>query len=110
MDFTLESLFVGVTDKLPPEPKPEFKYLEVEVTRTEGTTLYLKVPYDFDRKKLSGELLVEACNKTCYSDFDWDNYGWEQTVECQSVKEVSEKDATAYEVYEVKTQSRKFPR
>ena len=102
MDFTLEPQVVGVSDKLPPEPKPEFKYLEVEVTRTEGTTVYLKVPYDFDRKKLSTELLAKACEETS-EDYDWDDWGWEQTVEWQSVKEVSEKDATAYTVYEVKT-------
>ena len=102
MDFTLESQVVGVVDKLPPEPKPEFKYLEVEVTRTEGTTVYLKVPYAFDRKKLSTELLAKACKETC-DEYDWDNTGWEHDVEWQSVKEVPEKDATAYNVYEVKT-------
>jgi hypothetical protein len=100
MDFTLESQVVGVPDKPPTVPTPEFKYLEVEVTRTEGMTLYLKVPYDFDRKKLSTELLAKACKETC-NDYDWDDYGWEQTVEWQAVKEVPEKDATIYEVYEV---------
>jgi hypothetical protein len=102
MDFKLESQIIGVPDKLPTEPKPEFKYLEVEVTRIEGTTLYLKVPYNFNRKNLSIKLLVNACKETC-EEYDWDNSGWEHDVELQSVKEVTEKDATAYNVYEVKT-------
>ena len=83
--------------------KPPFKYLEIEVTRTESSTVYLKVPQDFDRKSITrkSDILAKACKKTL-SDYDWDHYGWEQDIECQSVKEVSENDATAYNVYEVK--------
>ena len=101
MDFKLESQVEGVPD---PVPAPEFKYLEVEVTRTEGSTLYLKVPGNFDHTKLrrdKDKVLVKACKETL-DDFDWDNTGWELDLEVQSIKVVPEKEAVQYCMYEVK--------
>jgi hypothetical protein len=103
MDFKLESQIVGVPDPAP-VVVPEFKYLEVEVTRTEGSTLYLKVPGNFDHTKLRRDrdkILVKACKETL-DDYDWDNNGWELDLEVQSVKEVTEKIAGQYCMYEVK--------
>jgi hypothetical protein len=91
-----------VDNPKPPE-KPPFKYIEVEVTRMEHSTVFLKVPQDFDTKliKRRSEILAKACKETL-SDFDWDKDGWEHEIEWQSIKEVPEKEATAYKVYEVK--------
>lgn len=104
MEFKLESQVVGVVDQ-PKTVEPTFKFIEVEVTRTEGTTLFLKVPSNFDNQSLfhykSMKLLVEACKKTC-GNFDWDNFGWEESLEVQSVNDVSEKEASQYKTYEIK--------
>lgn len=104
MDFKLESQAEGEVDP-PKVVNPDFKYLEVEVTRVEGTTLYLKVPWNFDVKTLrrssGNKILIDACKETV-GDYDWDDFGWEDTLEVQSVKSVEEKEATAYETFEVK--------
>jgi len=100
-EFNLESQIVGVPDKPVAPPVPEFKYLEVEVTRTQGTVLYLKVPKNFETKKLNNKILVDACKGTL-AEYEWDEEGWEGTIERQATKEVSENEATAYNVYEVK--------
>lgn len=100
-NFKLESEVEGqVQPKV--EPKPEFKYLEVEVSRQQNSFVILKVPYSFDPKTLrrGPKFLGRACEKTLM-DSDWDDYGWQQDIECQGYKEISEKDATAYEVFEV---------
>jgi hypothetical protein len=89
----------------PPKPieKPPFKYIEVEVTRKQFSTVYLKVPQEFDTNsiKRKGDILVQACKKTL-GDFDWETPFMDDDVEWQSIKEVSEEEATAYQVYEVK--------
>jgi len=100
-EFKLESEIVGqVQPKI--EPKPDFKYLQVEVTRQQTSFVTLKVPYDYDNKLIRrGLILGEACKKTLL-DSDWDDYGWELDVDCLSIKEVTEAEATIYEVFEVK--------
>ena len=85
---------------------PLLKYLEIEVTRSQTSIVYIRVPGNFDTMKLSREhgvdsIISKACQKTL-SEYDWDSTGWEYDVEYQSGKEVSEQLAAAYEVYEVK--------
>ena len=92
---------------VPPEPikkkEPEYKWLRVEVTKTRGTEVYLKVPKEFDNKKLydfsMDRVLSDAINKTICSDVEWEDVDF---VQCESIQEVSEKEANQYEVYEVK--------
>ncbi len=98
--------FEGCEKDIPKVEHLPFKYLEVEVTRTQSTVVFLKTPYDFDVTKLKrgggkDSILANACKRTT-SDLDWDDWDWESTVEYQSSKEVSEDDATCYAVYEVK--------
>ena len=97
--------FEGCEVDTPKVEIPQFKYLEIEVTRLQSSIIYVRVPGDFDKSKLHREhgkdsIISKACQKTL-STYDWDDMGWEQDVECQSVKEVSEQVATAYEVYDV---------
>lgn len=96
--------FDGCEQDSPKKPElPPFKYLEVEVSREQYTNIYLKVPGDFDTKRLhrEGKIIGEACRKTT-TPTDWDCYGWESNVTCERIKEVTEREATCYEVYEVK--------
>jgi len=92
-----------VINPKPPEKTP-FKYLEIAVTRTESSTIYLKVPRTFDTKDIKRrrtDILANACKETL-TDFDWDKTGWEIDITCQSIKEVPEEIATQYEVYKMK--------
>ena len=96
--------FVGCKDPTL-KKEPTFKYIEVEVTRTEGSIVYLKVPEDFDLDKIRrghgmDSILVKACKQTLDKG-DWDSNGWELDLIWQSIKEVSEKEAKQYDIYEV---------
>ena len=75
----------------------EYKYLEVEISKKLFTTVYLKVPKNFDNN-ISSIILSKAAEETC-DRMDWDDYGWEETIEWENIKEVSEKTANEYKVY-----------
>lgn len=95
--------FDGCEIDTPKKPEvPPFKYLEVEVSRQQGTTVYLKVPREFDNKRLwrESKLLEKACHDTV-REYDWDD-PWESDVNCEGVREVDEKEASQFEIYEVK--------
>jgi hypothetical protein len=79
----------------------EFEYLRVEVSRTEVTELYLKVPKGWKPTGVNSKILGTAAKETT-SDMDWDNDGWEDSVEFQGCSPVDEKEALLYKVFEVK--------
>jgi hypothetical protein len=99
--------FAGCEADTPNKPiLSPFKYLEIEVTRTQSSIVYVKVPRDLDTMKIQGgygrdSIVSNACRKTLTTS-DWNNDGWEYDVECNAIKEVPEDVTTAYEVYEVK--------
>ena len=81
------------------------KYLEVEITRTQGTLVFLKVPKDFNHRACSNlqEILKAAAVETCdESDWRLGSDQWEDSVEWQAIKEVPKAEAEAYKMYEVK--------
>ena len=86
----------------------EYKYLEIEVTRTQGSLVFLKVPKEFNHQACVNlkKILAAACVATC-DDNDWDAHGWEDTVEWQSIKPTTKKNAESYLMYEVKHQNDK---
>lgn len=79
----------------------EFEFLRVEVTRAQGTELYIKVPKGWRPTGRNSRVLGKAAKETTERS-DWDDYGWEQTVEMQSCAVVDEKEARAFALYEVK--------
>ena len=82
------------------------KYLEVEITRTQSTVVFLKVPADFDRDKNAAAFnkqLPIAAQKTC-DDSDWEanpRYMPDDSIEWQSIKPVAKEEAERYKVYEL---------
>ena len=97
--------FEGCEVDIPKVENPPFKYLEIEVTRTQSSIVFVKVPYNIDMTKLrrgsgTDSIISKACAQTL-QESDWDSYGWKHDVEVQSIKEVTEEEATAYEVYVV---------
>ena len=82
------------------------KYLEVEITRTQGTLVFLKVPKDFNHRACSNlkEILKAAAVETCdESDWRLGSDQWEDSIEWQAIKEVPQKEAEAYTMYEVES-------
>lgn len=78
-----------------------YKYVELAITRTESTSVFLKVPkdwkYEYQRDK---KMLVKAVKETV-GTYDWDNYGWEHSMEVESQCTVSEDVAYDYKVFDV---------
>jgi hypothetical protein len=84
----------------------QHKYLEVEITRTQGTLVFLKVPKDFNHRACSNlqEILKAAAVETCdESDWRLGSDQWEDSVEWQAIKEVPKAEAEAYKMYEVES-------
>jgi hypothetical protein len=89
----------------------QFKYLEVEITRTQGTLVFLKVPKDFNHRACANlkEILRDAAIETCdESDWRLGSDQWEDTVEWQAIKEVPKAEAESYVMYEVKSPNAKL--
>lgn len=80
--------------------EPEFEYLKVEVTRTESTDLYLKVPKGWRPWSRHHAILGKAARATTDSS-DWDSYMWEQTVEAQCCHPCPAEEAEQYRVFDV---------
>jgi len=73
------------------------KFLKLEISRSESTDIYLEVPDDFDLgRHLPWTLLTEAAVKTV-SNGDWDNFGWESTLEVHGRTIVKEDEAKGYQ-------------
>jgi hypothetical protein len=79
----------------------DWEYICVEVTRTEITALYLKVPKDWRPSGKDYKMMGRAAKETT-SDSDWDNYGWENDVELQGHKPVDAKEAEQYRVFDAR--------
>jgi hypothetical protein len=96
------------------QPKPEaglplgaahvsadWEYICVEVTRTESTDLYLKVPKVWRPARRDYKLMGRAAKETT-RDGDWDNYGWENEVDVQGHKPVDAKEAEQYLTFDAR--------
>jgi hypothetical protein len=85
-----------------------FEFLRVEVTRTQSTELYLKVPNGWRPRGRDYKILGKAAKETTDRS-DWDDYQWENTVEMQSCSVCQEKEATQFRLYEVKPEASSSP-
>ena len=77
----------------------DWEYICVEVTRTESTDLYLKVPKGWRPTGRDYKMMGRAAKETT-SDSDWDIYGWENDVEVQGHKPVDAKEAEQYRIFD----------
>lgn len=77
------------------------KYLKLEVTKEAVTDLYVEVPDDFDDKTIMRGVhrkeLGQIARDTTDS-FDWDEHGWEESLEVHGVAVVDEKEAKQFRV------------
>lgn len=76
-------------------------FLKVAVTRSSSTDLYIEVPDDFNSSHVmmrkNQQILGEIARVTT-DDIDWEDIGWEETVEAHSVVRVTEAEAKQYQV------------
>lgn len=102
--FDNSSFFLNkpkIMDNTENKTETEYKYVELEITRTESTSVFLKVPKDWQfEERRDKKMLVKAVKETV-DTYDWDNYGWEHRIEVESQRTVSEDDANDYTVFDV---------
>jgi len=81
------------------DKKPQYIYYEIEVSRKQTAFVNVRVPADkpIDWKNLQG--VAEAAVKENLRDYDWE-VEFPNEIEVEYFKEVTEDEATAYEVYE----------
>jgi len=76
-------------------------FLKVAVTRSSSTDLYIEVSDDFNPShvmmRVNQKILGEIAGDTT-DDMDWEDLGWEETVEAHSVVRVSEAEARQFQV------------
>lgn len=78
----------------------EHEYLEVTVSRRQDAIVTLKVPKGWRPKGSAGGGVIAASIRSDKS-LDWDNYGWESTLEVEQSRVVDEEFAKEYRVYDV---------
>lgn len=73
----------------------EYKYVELEITKNPTAIIYLKVPkhYDWGDILKKGRHAIQR-EGDLVGSYDWDDIGCEYEV--QSIKEVTEEEATEY--------------
>lgn len=73
----------------------EYKYVELEITKSVGSVIYLKVPKNYDWADIlkKGQKAIKE-QGDLIDRYDWDDDYPEYDV--QSLKEVTEKETTAY--------------
>lgn len=81
----------------------DWEYIRVEVTRSQSTQLFMKVPKDWrpSGRAYDYKLMGMAAKETT-ENYDWDDYGWEDTIEVQSYKPVDAKEAESYSIFDVR--------
>lgn len=83
-----------------PESKSaDWEYIRLAVSRSEWTEIYLKVPKGWRPSGRDYKLIGQATKETV-SDHDWDNYGWENSVDVQEQEPVNEEEANLYKVFD----------
>jgi hypothetical protein len=81
------------------DKEPQYLYYEIEVSRKQTAFVNVRVRDDkpIDRKNV--QKIAEAAVEQNVRDHDWYNE-YSQDIEVEHFKEVSEDEATAYDVYE----------
>jgi hypothetical protein len=81
------------------EEEPEYEYYVVEVEKKSYSEIYIKVPkgeeITWRDKKLISEATVETLDEG-----DWDDYGWADDLETNSIRKTTRETAKFYEVYD----------
>lgn len=79
----------------------DWEYICVEVSRSEITDLYLKVPKGWRPSGRDYKMMGRAAKETT-SDSDWDNYGWENDVKVLGQKPVDATEAEQYQIFDAR--------
>lgn len=77
----------------------EKDYYKIGVSRSTYTEVYIAVPKGEKITHADRKLIKTATLETT-DNYDWDDYGWENTLEVEEISQVDENEATSYKYYE----------
>lgn len=79
----------------------QYRYYEVEVSRRQIAYVTVRVPHDqkFDYRIGNSQEIVEKAVDELVQNYEWETE-YPQDIEVESIKEMTEDEATAYDVYE----------
>lgn len=83
-----------------PDPA-EWEYICVEVSRSESTNIYLKVPKGWRPTGRDSKMMGRAAKETILES-EWDNFGWEYDLEVQGHKPATEKEAEMFRFFDAR--------
>lgn len=81
------------------DKEPQYLYYEIEVSRKQTAFVNVRVPADKPIDWKNAQTIAEAAVEQNVKNYDWED-GYFNEIEVEQIKEVSESEATAYDVYE----------
>ena len=78
---------------------PQYRYYEIEVSRQQIAYVTVRVPHDKVLDFRNSHEIAERAVDELVQNYEWE-IEYPQDIEVESIKEVTEKEATEYDVYE----------
>ena len=77
----------------------EHDYYIVEVIKKSYSEVYIKVPKGEEITSRDSRLISEVAKQTL-EESDWDDFGWADDLDTNSIRKTSQETAKFYEVYD----------
>jgi hypothetical protein len=81
------------------DKEPQYLYYEIEVSRKQTAFVNVRVAADKPIDWKNAHKIAKAAVEQNVRDYDWED-GYFNEIEVEQIKEVSEDEATEYNVYE----------
>lgn len=79
--------------------EPQYRYYEIEVSRRQIAYVNVRLPYNVELTHRNALGIAEKAVNELVQNYDWET-DYPQDIEVEHFKEVTEVEATAYDVYE----------
>lgn len=97
LEYTEPDKVYETVDTKPQEP--QYRYYEVEVSRRQIAYVTVRVPHDKVLDFRNSHEIAERAVDELVQNYEWEtDYSYD--IEVESIKEMTEDEATAYDVYE----------
>lgn len=97
LEYTEPDKVYETVDTKPQEP--QYRYYEVEVSRRQIAYVTVRVPHDKVLDFRNSHEIAEKAVDELVQNYEWETE-YPQDIEVESIKEMTEDEATAYDVYE----------
>lgn len=97
LEYTEPDKVYETVDTKPQEP--QYRYYEVEVSRRQIAYVTVRVPHDKVLDFRNSHEIAERAVDELVQNYEWET-DYPYDIEVESIKEMTEDEATAYDVYE----------